>query len=71
MTGELGAILSYVDQLNEVEVDGVAPTAHVHLSRLALRRDETQASLGVDRVLAGAPAHDGNGFVVPTFVDEG
>src|SRR4051794_36903332 len=71
MTEELGSILSYVKQLEELSVDDVAPTAHVQIERLALRADETKPSLSHDLALREAPRVSQDGFAVPSFVDEG
>ena len=54
MTRELAAILGYVKQLEKVECEGVAATAHVHLDAMPLRADEAQTSLPRDEVLAQA-----------------
>lgn len=71
MTRELGGILAYVKQLEEVDVTDVPPTAHVQLERLALRPDEPIASLPRDLALREAPRVADDGFAVPAFVDEG
>ena len=44
MTKELGAILSYVDMLNEVNTDHVQPTAQVTGLTTVLRDDEVTVS---------------------------
>jgi aspartyl-tRNA(Asn)/glutamyl-tRNA(Gln) amidotransferase subunit C len=71
MTHELGGILGYMAQLQEVDVEGVAPTAHVELDRLPLREDVVVASLSHDEALREAPSTAIEGFAVPAFVDEG
>lgn len=71
VTRELGAILGYVKQLEEVDVAGVEPTAHVQLDRLTLRDDQPGSSLARDLALREAPRVAGDGFAVPAFVDEG
>jgi aspartyl-tRNA(Asn)/glutamyl-tRNA(Gln) amidotransferase subunit C len=71
LTREIGAILAYVRQLEEVDVAGVEPTSHVVLDELPLRADLPQPSLGRDQALAAAPRAVAEGFAVPTFVDEG
>lgn len=71
MTRELGAILAYVAQLQEVDVRGVAPTAHVLLDRRPLRPDEPVPSLPHELALREAPRVAHEGFAVPAFVDEG
>ena len=71
MTRELGDILAYVKQLEEVDVSQVPPTAHVQIERLALRPDEPSPSLPRDLALREAPKVSQDGFAVPAFVDEG
>jgi aspartyl-tRNA(Asn)/glutamyl-tRNA(Gln) amidotransferase subunit C len=68
---ELGRILAYVKQLEEVDVTGVPPTAHVQLERLPLRTDDPTSSLPRAIALREAPRVSGDGFAVPAFVDEG
>jgi aspartyl-tRNA(Asn)/glutamyl-tRNA(Gln) amidotransferase subunit C len=70
-TRELGEILAYVKTLEEVDVTGVPPMAHVELERLPLRPDVPEASLPRDVALREAPRVAMEGFAVPAFVDEG
>ncbi len=70
-TRELGAILGYVKQLDEVDVTDVPPTAHIQLERLALRPDDPEPSLPREVALREAPRVAHEGFAVPAFVDEG
>lgn len=71
MSRELGAILSYVAQLEAVDIEGVPPTAHVQVAAMPLRDDAPHASLRRSLVLAEAPRASEDGFAVPSFVDEG
>jgi aspartyl-tRNA(Asn)/glutamyl-tRNA(Gln) amidotransferase subunit C len=71
ITRDLGAILGYVRQLGEVDVEGVPPTTHVELDHLSLRRDEVAPSLPHELALREAPRTSEGGFAVPSFVDEG
>jgi aspartyl-tRNA(Asn)/glutamyl-tRNA(Gln) amidotransferase subunit C len=71
LTRELGDILAYVKQLEEVDVTGVPPTAHVQLERLPLREDVVEPSLARELALREAPRVAMDGFAVPAFVDEG
>jgi aspartyl-tRNA(Asn)/glutamyl-tRNA(Gln) amidotransferase subunit C len=70
-TRELGTILAYVKQLEDVDVAGVPPTAQVAVARLPLRPDEPGESLPRDLALREAPRVATDGFAVPAFVDEG
>lgn len=77
-------ILDFVDKLEEVDVDGVAPTLHPAISLdqarpdvpeptrgLAMNPDQAEvgAEVAVERVAANAPDADGACFLVPRVVD--
>jgi aspartyl-tRNA(Asn)/glutamyl-tRNA(Gln) amidotransferase subunit C len=66
---ELGAIVAYFAQLDELDTRDVPATAHVQLDRLPARADEVKPCLSHADALAAAPAIDGEGFAVPTFVE--
>jgi aspartyl-tRNA(Asn)/glutamyl-tRNA(Gln) amidotransferase subunit C len=71
LTTDLASILAYVQQLEELDVSGVAPTASVLLERLPLRPDAPHESLSHELALREAPRVTEDGFEVPAFVDEG
>lgn len=71
LTRELGEILAYVKQLEEVDVTDVPATAHVQIDRLPLRPDDPEQSLPRELALREAPRVAMEGFAVPAFVDEG
>ncbi len=71
LTRELGNILAYVGQLEELDTHDVPPTAHVELDRLPLRADDPEPSLPRELALREAPRVASDGFAVPAFVDEG
>lgn len=71
LTRDLGNILTYVRALEELDVSGIQPTAHVQIDRLPLRADELVPSLPRELALGEAPAIEADGFAVPAFVDEG
>lgn len=52
---QIGAILTYVDELSSVDTTGVAPTTHALAELGALREDIVTASLPVAEALANAP----------------
>jgi aspartyl-tRNA(Asn)/glutamyl-tRNA(Gln) amidotransferase subunit C len=70
MTGELGKIVAFVDQLAEVSTDGVEPMAHAMELRNVFRDDHVAASLPRDEALANAPHHDQRGYLVPAVLGE-
>src|SRR5512143_1711227 len=71
LTHELGGILAYVKQLEELDTSAVPPTAHVQIDRAPLRADDPESSLPRDLALREAPKVAADGFAVPAFVDEG
>jgi aspartyl-tRNA(Asn)/glutamyl-tRNA(Gln) amidotransferase subunit C len=70
MTEQLVKILAHVAQLQEVNTDGIEPTAQVSVDRLPLREDVIRASVPREVALAQAPDTAGGGFVVPAFIEE-
>ena len=66
---ELGTIVAYFAQLDELDTRDVSPTAYVQLDRLPLREDEERPCLPRDEALAQAPSADAEGFAVPAFVE--
>lgn len=70
MTTQLGQIVSYVEQLGELDTDGVEPMAHaVELSNV-FAEDDVQASLPRSAALSNAPKHDDEYFRVPAVLGE-
>lgn len=69
MTGELNAILGFVEQLNEVDVAGVEPMTSVTPMAMKKRQDAvTDGGKAVD-IVANAPASVENFFLVPKVVE--
>lgn len=69
LTPQLAEIVAYVDQLSEVDTEGVEPMAHgVELSNV-LRADEVRPGLSHTAALANAPRSDQDGFRVPAVLD--
>lgn len=66
--GELNDILGYVDQLQNVSTEGVAPTSHVHGVINAFRDDVVKPSLNLEDVKRNAPDIDEAGFKVPKIL---
>jgi aspartyl-tRNA(Asn)/glutamyl-tRNA(Gln) amidotransferase subunit C len=69
MTRQLGAIVAYVDQLQQVPTDNVEPLAHPLPVHNVFREDTPAPSLPVDEVLANAPARQGDFYRVPAVLD--
>ena len=69
LAGELSGILAWIEQLNEVDTDGVAPMASTEAVSLPLRDDVVTDGGDPAVVLANAPKADRNFFVVPKVVE--
>ncbi|APG62800.1 asparaginyl/glutamyl-tRNA amidotransferase subunit C [Sphingorhabdus lutea] len=74
MVGELNGILKWVDQLGEVDVNGVEPMTAVIPNELRLRDDiigEDPLTAGGrrDDILANAPAAEEGFFGVPKVIE--
>lgn len=69
LTGQLNAILGYVDKLNELDTEGIEPTAHAVPMENAFREDVVTESIGVERAQQNAPERDGACFKVPKVIE--
>lgn len=69
LTGELNAILGYMEQLGGVDTSGVEPTAHVLGLRNVLRGDDPRPGLSNEEALANAPDPDRGHFAVPKIIE--
>jgi aspartyl-tRNA(Asn)/glutamyl-tRNA(Gln) amidotransferase subunit C len=69
MTGELNGILGFVEQLSEVNVDGVEPMTSVTPMAMKKRVDAVTDGNKVDDIVANAPNEDRNFFLVPKVVE--
>jgi aspartyl-tRNA(Asn)/glutamyl-tRNA(Gln) amidotransferase subunit C len=71
MAGQLTAILHYVDQLGQLDTEGVEPLAHPLPVQNVFRSDEPSPSLPVNEALQNAPQRIGDFFGVPAVFDIG
>ncbi|KCZ87672.1 MULTISPECIES: Asp-tRNA(Asn)/Glu-tRNA(Gln) amidotransferase subunit GatC [Hyphomonas] len=69
LAGELNGILGWIDQLNEVDIDGVEPMTSVVETKLPMREDVVTDGNIPDQVLANAPRTEDGFFVVPKSVE--
>jgi aspartyl-tRNA(Asn)/glutamyl-tRNA(Gln) amidotransferase subunit C len=69
LQGELNAILSFVEQLNEVDVDGVEPMTSVTPMVMRQRQDGVTDGYYPEKVLRNAPLTEDNFFLVPKVVE--
>ncbi|MCJ8329066.1 MAG: Asp-tRNA(Asn)/Glu-tRNA(Gln) amidotransferase subunit GatC [Lentisphaeria bacterium] len=69
---EIGAIVSYLDILQEIDTEGVEPTAHANPLGNVIREDVPGTCQDIELTLKNAPEHEDNEIVVPAIInDEG
>ena len=69
LQAELNGILGWIEQLNEVNVDGVEPlTGAAHMA-LKMREDIVTDGGYPEKIMANAPERAGDFFVVPKVVE--
>jgi len=68
-TGQMGAILAYVETLNELCTDGISPTSHAVPMENSFRPDSLAPSIGLDKALVNAPDHNDSYFRVPPVIE--
>jgi aspartyl-tRNA(Asn)/glutamyl-tRNA(Gln) amidotransferase subunit C len=69
LSGELSAIIEYVEQLGTVDTRQIEPTSHVLPLRNVMRDDCPAASLPRDEALRNAPDSTEKFFRVPRIID--
>jgi aspartyl-tRNA(Asn)/glutamyl-tRNA(Gln) amidotransferase subunit C len=69
LKGELNAILAFVEQLSEVNVDGVEPMTSVTPMEMKKRADVVTDGGIPDDIVRNAPAAEDHFFVVPKVVE--
>ena len=69
-SGQLSAVVEYIEKLNELNTEGVEPLAHCLPVHNVLREDTPQPSLTNEQALANAPDREGEFFKVPRILEE-
>ena len=69
LQGELNAMLAFVEQLEEVNVEGVEPMTSVTPMEMKKRADVVTERNIVDDILKNAPATEDHYFLVPKVVE--
>jgi aspartyl-tRNA(Asn)/glutamyl-tRNA(Gln) amidotransferase subunit C len=69
LQGELNAMLAFVEQLSEVNVDGVEAMTSVTPMAMKMRVDEVTDGGNAEAVLANAPASDDGYYMVPKVIE--
>jgi aspartyl-tRNA(Asn)/glutamyl-tRNA(Gln) amidotransferase subunit C len=69
LQGELNAILAFVEQLNEVDVEGVEPMTSVTPMAMKKRQDVVTDGGYPQAIVKNAPATEDGFFLVPKVVE--
>jgi aspartyl-tRNA(Asn)/glutamyl-tRNA(Gln) amidotransferase subunit C len=69
LQGELNAMLAFVEQLSEVDVEGVEPMTSVTPMQMKKRADVINDGEIANAVVANAPATEDHFFLVPKVVE--
>ena len=69
LQGELNSILAFVEQLSELNVDGVEPMTSVTPMEMKKRADEVTEGGIPDDIVRNAPVTEDHFFVVPKVVE--
>jgi len=69
MAQELNWIMTWAQQLNEVDVSGVAPMTSVVAQKLKMRDDVVTEGGAANALMANAPGGEDHFFVVPKVVE--
>jgi len=66
---QLEQILTYMEQLNQLDTAGVEPTSHAIPIQNAFREDEMKPSFPQEEVLGIGPEGEGGHFKVPRIIE--
>ena len=69
-TEQLGNILEYIEDLNELDTEGIEPTSHGVEFPTPLREDKVVQLITTDEVLRNAPEREEDFFVVPKVIED-
>ncbi|MFE8701328.1 Asp-tRNA(Asn)/Glu-tRNA(Gln) amidotransferase subunit GatC [Cytobacillus sp. FJAT-54145] len=69
LTQELDAIITFAEQLNELDTENVEPTSHVLDMKNVMREDVAGKGLPREEVLKNAPDHQNGQIKVPSIIE--
>lgn len=69
LLNSLNGVLTWMEQLAEVDTTGVEPLTHISAETNMLREDVVGNHLPREQALANAPQHDGQFFEVPKVLE--
>ena len=65
---QLTAVLDYADMLNELDLDGIEPTAHAIAQQNIMRDDVIEPSLSTAAALQNSARHTGEQFMIQSVL---
>ncbi|MFC0273192.1 Asp-tRNA(Asn)/Glu-tRNA(Gln) amidotransferase subunit GatC [Metabacillus herbersteinensis] len=68
-TKQLDAIITFAEQLNELDTENVEPTSHVLDIKNVMREDVAKKGLNIEEVVKNAPDHKDGYIRVPTILE--
>ena len=68
-TTELSDIVNFANELSNIDVDGIKPTAHILDIKNVFRKDEIKVSYDREEILKNAPCKDAGCVSVPKVVE--
>jgi len=68
---ELNSILEHIDTIQQLDLEGVEPTAHPLAVYNVTRPDEPRQGLSREQALLNAPEQEDGSFVIPQIVGPG
>lgn len=69
LTENLSAIISFAEQLNEIDTEGIEPTTHVLDLKNVMRKDEPKQWITREDALKNAPDQKDGQFRVPSILE--
>lgn len=66
---DMESIIGFADKLNELDTEGVVPTAHAIPMSNAFREDVVKPSYDREAMLQNAPSAEDGGYTVPKVVE--
>jgi aspartyl-tRNA(Asn)/glutamyl-tRNA(Gln) amidotransferase subunit C len=69
MLASLEGVLTWMEQLNEIDTTGVEPLIHISEEMNVMRKDEALQTISHDQGLTNAPKRDANFFRVPKVIE--
>ncbi len=70
IVNDLNRILSFVDKLNEIDTDNIAPLIYMTDETNVLREDHIHETISQAQALKNAPKKDSDYFRVPKFLEK-